>query len=300
MFYDLLVVSLRQLEYLVTIIDAGSFTRAAKLLRVTQPALSHQVRALEHVVGGPLLERLPRSVRLTAMGRAMLPHARAALVDVERAVGAARHTSGLESGELQLATLNWISLGILPPVLRAWREAYRGAGIRLYEHCHHAELAAAVAGGQADLGVGPQPVEWEGPVRSLGVEEFVVVVSNNDPLARDGPATVRFNELAKHSWVHYAPEDGLCGVLDQACAHAGFQPSVGIRTEQAAAAPVFAAAGLGLALVPRSLLSSTFDGCVLRPEPPVVRTITAFTRGGPDALTATFIEALATHVASSP
>ncbi|MGW2995209.1 LysR family transcriptional regulator [Streptomyces sp. NPDC001193] len=76
--------TLRQLEYLVTIVDTGSFTRAAELLHVTQPALSHQVRALERDAGGPLLERLPRAVRLTPMGRAMLPHARAALADAER------------------------------------------------------------------------------------------------------------------------------------------------------------------------------------------------------------------------
>ncbi|NBH11437.1 LysR family transcriptional regulator, partial [Amycolatopsis sp. SID8362] len=73
--------SLRQLEYLVTVVDTGSFTRAAEQLHVTQPALSHQMRALERGLGGPLLERLPRAVRLTPMGRAMLPHARAALAD---------------------------------------------------------------------------------------------------------------------------------------------------------------------------------------------------------------------------
>ena len=53
--------TLRQLEYLVTVVDTGSFTRAAETLHVTQPALSHQIQALERVVGGQLLERLPRS-----------------------------------------------------------------------------------------------------------------------------------------------------------------------------------------------------------------------------------------------
>jgi DNA-binding transcriptional LysR family regulator len=115
------MISLRQLEYLVTVVDHGSFTRAAERLHVTQPALSHQMRALEKGVGGPLLERLPRSVRLTPMGRAMLPHARAALADAERARCAARQASGLEIGELQVATVYSVSLGVLPPALRAWR-----------------------------------------------------------------------------------------------------------------------------------------------------------------------------------
>src|ERR1700712_4617766 len=111
--------TLRQLEYLVTIVDQGSFTRAAELLHVTQPALSHQIRALERTAGGPLLERLPRSVRLTPTGRAMLPHARPALADADRARCAARQAAGLDTGELQIATLYSISLGVLPAALKA-------------------------------------------------------------------------------------------------------------------------------------------------------------------------------------
>ena len=62
---------LRHLEYFVAVAEEGSVTGAAQRLRVAQPSLSHQVRALELELGGELLERLPRGVRLTA-GR---PHA---------------------------------------------------------------------------------------------------------------------------------------------------------------------------------------------------------------------------------
>jgi hypothetical protein len=55
-----MAISLRQLEYFVTVIDEGSFTRAAELLEVSQPGLSHQIQALERELGGPLLERSPR------------------------------------------------------------------------------------------------------------------------------------------------------------------------------------------------------------------------------------------------
>jgi len=74
-----MAISLRQLEYFVTVVDEGSFTRAAELLQVSQPGLSHQIQALERELGGPLLERLPRKVRLTPAGRTALPHARASL-----------------------------------------------------------------------------------------------------------------------------------------------------------------------------------------------------------------------------
>lgn len=284
--------TLRQLEYLVTVVDTGSFTRAAELLHVSQPALSHQVRALERDAGGPLLERLPRAVRLTPMGRAMLPHARAALADAERARTAARRAVGLEGGEIQVASVYSITLGVLPPVLRAWRERYPDVRIRLLEFAHTDALVDAMTAGRADLAVGPAPRSWDGPVRELGTEEFVVVVADDDPAATDEPGRVTLAALADRDWVHYAPGNGLAGVLDQACAAAGFQPRTAVRTEQTAAAPLLAAAGLGPALVPANLVPPGFTGHLLRPDPPVRRLLTAYTRPHPDPLTTAFLDTL--------
>jgi DNA-binding transcriptional LysR family regulator len=287
--------SLRQLEYLVTVVDEGSFTRAAELLHVTQPALSHQMRALEKGVGGALLERLPRSVRLTPMGRAMLPHARAALADAERARCAARRASGLERGELQIATVYSVSLGVLPPALRAWRRSRPGVDIRLFEHRHADELRDAMTAGEADVAIGPPPPDWDGPVRSLGVEEFVIVLPTDGPSEGNGTGRVKLETLSDCAWVHYAPGNGLAELVDQVCVAAGFRPRAAVRTEQTAAAPILAAAGLGPALVPANVLPPRFEGRVLRPDPPVRRTLAAYTRSDPDPLTAEFIEVLAQH-----
>ncbi|WP_214404135.1 LysR family transcriptional regulator [Pseudonocardia lacus] len=284
--------SLRQLEYLVTVVDTGSFTRAAALLHVTQPALSHQVRALEQQAGGRLLERLPRTVRATPMGRALLPHARAALADAERARLAARQAVGLDCGELEVATVYSVALGVLPPALRAWHRAHPDVRVRLIEHRHVDELAEAMAGGQADVAVGPVPEEWEGPVRALGEEEFVVVLPPDDPAAR-GAGLLDLAELADRRWVHYAPGHGLADLLDRACAAAGFSPRPAVRTEQTAAAPVLAATGLGPALTPSNIVPAGFDGALRWPDPPITRRLVAYTRGEPDPLTAAFLDALA-------
>src|SRR5947209_4175210 len=72
--YDM---NLRQLEYFVAIAERGSLTAAAEALLVSQPSLSQQVRALERELGGQLVERLPRGVRLTAAGQELLVEARA-------------------------------------------------------------------------------------------------------------------------------------------------------------------------------------------------------------------------------
>ncbi|MEU3459542.1 LysR family transcriptional regulator [Streptomyces sp. NPDC006733] len=293
--------TLRQLEYLVTVVDTGSFTRAAEQLHVTQPALSHQMRVLERTVGGPLLERLPRSVRLTPVGRAVLPHARAALAEAERVHTVARRAAGLEEGELEVAAVYSVSLGLLPPVLRAWRGRHPGVRIRLREYPHADRLQAAMAAGCADLAVGPAPSGWEGPVRDLGVEEFAVVLPADDPQAHhpEGTGTVVLAELADRAWVHYAPDNGLAELFEQVCARAGFRPQVAIRAEQTSAVPLLAAAGLGPALVPANIVPPHFDGVVLRPDPPVRRALTAYTRTRPDPLTVAFADLLAEQAATA-
>src|ERR1700736_411899 len=169
-----MTITLRQLEYFVAVVDQRSFTTAAAGLHVTQPGLSHQIRALERDLGGPLLERLPRSVRLTPAGRTALPHARASLAHAERTGSAARRASGVETGELHVGTLYSISTGILPGALHTWRRGYPDLQVHLVELRHTDDLIALMEAGQADVAVGPTPPGWDGPVREIGVEEFVI------------------------------------------------------------------------------------------------------------------------------
>ncbi|GHF67086.1 LysR family transcriptional regulator [Streptomyces mashuensis] len=299
------MITLRQLEYLVSVVEEGSLTRAAERLYVTQPALSHQLRALERSIGGPLLERLPRSVRLTPMGRALLPHARAALDSVRQGQAAARQAAGAEAGELRIATLHSVSLGVLPPALRVWRRRHPGVRVHLVEHRNSGELAAAMGEGRADIAVGPPPVGWEGPVCVLGVEEFLVVLAAEEPgpataHGDGGPPRIGLAGLADREWVHYGPGNGLAVVVDDACAAAGFRPRAAVRTEQTASAPVLAAAGLGPALVPANIVPVAFGGRLFRPDPPVQRVLAAYTRIRPDPLTDAFIDLLQREASMMP
>ncbi len=98
------VVNLLQLRYFVSIAEEGSFTRAAERLLVAQPSLSQHIKSLEHELGGALLERIPKGVRLTAAGKEFLPEARAAIKHADRAKHNARSVFGLEGGELEVAT----------------------------------------------------------------------------------------------------------------------------------------------------------------------------------------------------
>jgi len=279
----------RQLEYLVAVIDEGSFGRAAQQLYVSQPTLSQQVRALEAEVGGALLERLPRGVRPTAAGEALLPAARAALAATERARRAARMVLGLEAGELEIATVGTVAIGLLPPVLRRWRTRYPARTVRLYEHRDGPTLAEAVADGGADLGIGPRPDEWSGPLEPLGEEELVLVLPPGDPL-REGEGGVRLAVLADREWVLFERGHALAQLTETLCAEAGFTPRPAVRTAQIAAVPSLAAAGLGPALVPVNILAGAQRRAARSLDPPRSRELCAFTRAEWSPLARAFLE----------
>jgi DNA-binding transcriptional LysR family regulator len=269
------------------------------VLHVSQPGLSHQIQALERELGGPLLERLPRKVRLTPAGRTTLPHARASLAHAQRASSAARRASGVETGELHVGTLYSISTGILPEALCTWRHGYPELQVHLVEFRHTDDLVAAMEAGQADVAVGPTPVGWDGPTREIGVEEFVIAASPDAALPAD-PPHARIVDLAGREWVHYTERSGLSDILDRACADAGFQPRVSVRTEQSPSALNLARAGLGLALVPGNIVPPHFDGVLLRPDPPVRRPLSVYTRVRPDPITAAFVAAIAVETLATP
>jgi DNA-binding transcriptional LysR family regulator len=292
--------TLRQMEYLLAVVDEGSFTRAAERLFVSQPALSHQVKALERSVGGPLLERRPHAVYLTPLGRAFLPHATAAVHAADDAQRAARAVGQLESGELRIATLHSIALGVVPAAIRAWRLSHPDVSFELHEYVNIDELADQMRLGVADVAVSTRPRGWDGPLRTLGLEELVVVLAVDDPLVRARRTKVSLDLLADRPWVLYRPDNGLSPVVAEACAAAGFNPRPAVRTHHTATAVQLAAAGLGPALVPENVVEPGFTGALLRPDPPVRRELVAFTRDDPSPLVAAFSDVLAEHAVIDP
>ena len=268
--------NLRQLVCFIAVAEEGSFTRGAERVGIAQPSLSQQIRGLETELGGLLIERLPRGIALTPAGRAFLPEARASVQAAERAARSARSALGLDAGELAVATVRSIAIGILPTSLQRWHESNPGVAVRLPEYRHRRLLAEDVRRGVGDLAVGPRPSSWNGPVVSLGYERFVIVLAQTDPLA--GRKTVRLTELSEREWVLFEAGFGLAEVVAAACGRAGFQPRASVRTAQSEAAARLAAAGLGPALVPDNIVPPGLDATVARIDPPVTRELVAYTR----------------------
>src|SRR6266496_2856110 len=208
--------NIRQLACFVAVVDEGSFTRAARRIGITQPSLSQHIRALEEELDGAVLERLSRGITLTPAGRSLLPEARAAVRAVERGRRGARAALALEAGELEIATVLSMAVGLLPRYIRIWHERHPNVGIRLHEFRHRTLLEDAVEQGVADFAIGPLPLRpWEGPLVTVAWEEFVVVVPRTDPLA--GRRAVRLEELSDREWVLYHPDHGLAGIVEETC-----------------------------------------------------------------------------------
>jgi DNA-binding transcriptional LysR family regulator len=289
----------RQLACFVAVVDEGSFTRAARAIGIAQPSLSQHIRALEEELDGRLLERLPRGVALTPAGRVLLPEARAAVRAVERGRRGARSALALEAGELEIATVLSMAVGLLPRYIKVWHERYPAVGIRLHEFRHRSLLEDAVEQGVADFAIGPLPVRaWEGPLVQIAWEEFVVVLPPDDPLA--GRGAIALEELADREWVLYHQDHGLAGIMEESCRRAGYTPRGSVRTSQAEGAARLASAGLGPALVPDNIVLPGIEGSVLRLKPRLIRDIAAYARAEWSPTAAAFITMLGSESRPRP
>src|SRR3954464_6247128 len=252
----------RQLECFVAVIDEGSFTRAARRLGITQPSLSQHIKTLESELDGAVLDRLPRGVSLTPAGRALLPEARLAVRALERGRQGARSALALELGELEIATVLSMAVGVLPRHIGVWHRRHPNVAIWLHEFRHRRLLEDAVEQGVAGSAGGARPgCRWDGPLETIGWDEFVLVVSPSDPLARRESVCVE--ELADRSWVLYHADHGLAGILEEICLRAASRPRGTLRPPQAEAATRLAAVGVGIALVPDNVAASGIECAVL-------------------------------------
>jgi DNA-binding transcriptional LysR family regulator len=283
--------NLRQLEYFVALADEGSFTRAAETVLVSQPSLSQQIRALEAELGGALIERLHRTIRLTAAGKVFLPEARAVVSAAQRSRRAARLAFDLQAGELEIAAVRSVAAGLLPDSLERFGRAHPGVLLRLHELGHRAVLEQQVRDGLGDIAVGPRPRSWHGPVEPLGWEEFVLVLPPGDRPS-SGDQRIPLDVFSDRRWVLFDPANGLSELVGAACRAAGFQPQVAVQTGSVEAAARMAAAGLGPALVPGNAVPYELLAAVRGVSAPVARELVAFTRGDFSPLALGFVAAL--------
>ncbi len=131
--YDSDAVEIRHLRYFLAVAEELHFTRAANLLRVAQPALSHQIRQLEEEVGAKLLERTNRRVQLTPAGVVFRNRARVAVEQAARAAADAAKVGRGDAGSISIGVGSTAIWSVLPELLRRFRQIARAATIEIQE-----------------------------------------------------------------------------------------------------------------------------------------------------------------------
>jgi LysR family hydrogen peroxide-inducible transcriptional activator len=243
--------TLRQLEYLVAVAEAGHFGRAARACAVTQPALSAQIAALEQSLGVRLFERSRRGARATRAGERVVERARITLRSVDELVALAREAREPLTGPLHLGVIPTVAPYLLPRWLPEVRR--RHPRLRLFLHEEQtARVLAGLAEGRLDLGLLALPIEEPGlETFSVGREPFLLAVPAGHPLAkrrtRVGEAEIRGESVL-------LLEDGHC-LRDQAlsvCHQAGARETEGVRASSLSTLVQMVEGGLGVTLLPAS------------------------------------------------
>jgi DNA-binding transcriptional LysR family regulator len=285
------MVSIRALECLVTITEQRSLTRAAVVLRMSQPALSHQIAAIERELGTAVIERLPRGIRPTAAGLAAAAEARIALAAADRAVLAGRRAASGEAGLVRIACVETMTTWVLAPVLRAWRRRFPEVELDLKEYTSADRMLEDLARGGRDITVGPRPTAVQEHTEVLGREELVVVSSPGHRFS--SMSAVPLAELAGEPFVHYTRDNGLASWVDQFAERHGVelaQPA--LRTGSPRTAAQLAAAGVGVAIVPFSALASLPDGAARSLDPVELRDVIVTVAAPHDDLLRRFVSDL--------
>jgi DNA-binding transcriptional LysR family regulator len=197
----------------------------------------------------------------------------------------------LDAGELEIATVRSIAIGLLPASIRTLRERHPGILVKLHEYLHKDVMEDEVRGGVADIAVGPRPLRWGGPVASLGWEEFVVVLPEGDPLLR-AHGRLALSDLAPRRWVLPVPTAGMAPIVASACREAGFVPQPAVHTSQVEALARLAAAGLGPAMLPANVIAPDLQHLTRRLRRPVARELAAYTRSDWSPVARAFLETL--------
>jgi DNA-binding transcriptional LysR family regulator len=140
----------RLLGYLDEVARSGSIRRAATRLNVASSAVNRQILSLEEEMGTPLFERLPRGLRLTAAGEVLVRHVRDTLNGHERMLAQVASLKGLTRGEVTVATMASIAAGVLPGVIRTFRETHPRIVVKVLV-LPVDQIAAALLAGEADL-----------------------------------------------------------------------------------------------------------------------------------------------------
>lgn len=265
---------LRRLRAFHAVARTRSFSAAARELGYAQSVVSHHVAALEREFGLTLVNRGTRPVSITDAGRRLLRHTESALGYITAAEDELRAVAGLESGTLRLGAFLSAANSFVPVALARFTAAHPDVDVRL-EHIEEPEELRRLRSGDLDLAVVfrvSEPSNDGRQQRERGFDEvyladdpYRVVLPPTHPLGRHDE--LRLIDLAGEPLT--APPGGgffpYRALLERICADAGFEPNIAHEVNDVTVARAFAAAGLGIAVLPELALPPPHQDVAVRP-----------------------------------
>jgi LysR family carnitine catabolism transcriptional activator len=255
-------VSTRQLEAFINLAEQRSFTRAAGLSHLSQPAFSALIRSLETAVGARLFDRTTRSVELTAEGRVFVDPARRLLIDAERAFGDMREHVARRRGRVSVAVMPSLAAGWIPAVLARFHAKYPGIELDVADVLSDACIQR-VRTGSADFALASTRADSaELQAEPFCTDDFHVVCRRDHPLA--SKRRLKLLDLAPYPIVQLARSSSVRQYLEAAIYPTQLQTVM--ELDQLSSVAGMVRAGLGLSVVP-TLTLFHFDSPQLATKP---------------------------------
>jgi LysR family transcriptional regulator, carnitine catabolism transcriptional activator len=273
---------IRQLEYVVGVVDEGGFTRAAGALHVTQPALSEGIRRLEAELGVELFHRVGRRALLSAAGEAFVEPARQVLRDLGVLRTSVAAVAGVTAGTLDVVALPTLAVDPLAELVGAFRHAHPEVVVRVDQPEDAAAVATLVRSGRSEIGLTELPVAEPGLVsRQLTEQELLVVLPPASPLG--GRRRLTTADLASVPLVTSPPGTSTRGLIDAAFAAIDAAPVIAVETDQREAIVPLVVAGAGASILPRpqAEAAAVFGATTVSLTPRMRRSIGLIWRDGP-------------------
>jgi DNA-binding transcriptional LysR family regulator len=238
----------QQLEYFRVVGRLQHVTRAAEELGMTQPALSRAIARLERELGVALLHRVGRSVRLTRYGEAFLRRVERALDELAAGRRELADMTDSSAGTVALGFLRTLGVEYVPALIRRFTAAHPDVRFSFSENNGPA-LEQQPGRGEIDLALTRYPFEndaLEGTV--IARQDLMLLVPLGHRLAER--RSVRLREVANEPFVAFKPGHAIRKLTDDLCAKAEFTPRITFEADESSSLRGFAAAGLGVAILP--------------------------------------------------
>jgi DNA-binding transcriptional LysR family regulator len=242
-------VQLAQIEGFLEVARLGNVSHAATSLRITQPALTNRLQALEEELGQPLFVRTRRGVRLTEAGHAFRPYAEQAMGALGRGLAQVAEIGSGSGGELVISAAPAVSTYVLPHVLV--RYATLHPGVRLVVRTGHSEeIAEMLIRDEVHVGLG-RPVRDPALVsQPIYDDELVLVTLVDHPFA--ARESVTRAALGEAPLILFDRRSSYFELTTALVREAGVRPRGVMELDNIEAAKRMVGAGLGVALLPRT------------------------------------------------